>query len=113
MTGPHNIRFSQAQEKYFEKREGKYLREMYVICAELSAVYIAKYAAGRHLSLNVDELSHDSASYVIARYLQKPDFRLNPLSGYLFRCCNSVMWRDKAWDKRKVSFEDWMGTEGE
>jgi hypothetical protein len=38
-------------------------------------------------------------------YLRKPGFRLEPLSGYLFRCCNTVMWKDKAWDKKTVSLE--------
>jgi hypothetical protein len=81
---------------------------MYRICAELAAIYISKYARGRHLRLDTADLAHDSAASLIARYIDKPDFKLELLSGYLFRCCNTTMWRDKEWNKRKVSFEDWM-----
>jgi hypothetical protein len=108
MTGTHNIRFAQVQEEYIKTRDSKYLEEMYKICVELAGNYIRKYARQRGLYLNIAELAHDSAVYIIGRYIDKPHFRLEPLSGYLFLCCNSTMWRDKEWDRRKVSFDDWM-----
>jgi hypothetical protein len=105
MTGTHNIRFAEVQEKYVKDRKSAYLDQMYLICLELAKRYIAKYARGRGLTLDTDELAHDSVAYVIGRYIVNPDFRLNPMSGYLFRCCNSIMWRDKTWNKKTVSLE--------
>jgi hypothetical protein len=113
MTGRHDIQFSVLQEKYFEKREKKYLSEMYLICYELSKIYIKKYASNRGLYLDIDLHAHDSAVYIISRYITDKDFMLIPLSGYLFTCCNHIMWSDKTWDKRKVSLEDWMKFEEE
>jgi hypothetical protein len=113
MTGTHNIQFSQVQVEYLKAYERKYLDEMYRICADLAAIYIQKYARGRNLRLDTAELAHDSAAYLIGRYIENPGFKLEPLSGYLFRCCNGVMWRDKEWNRRKVSFEDWMRVTGE
>jgi hypothetical protein len=105
MTGTHNVRFAAAQEEYFKKRDKKHLDQMYRICFEMAGRYIAKYARGRGLRLDSKELAHDAAAYVIGLYLQKPDFRLEPMSGYMCSCCNSIMWRDKTWNKKTVSME--------
>jgi hypothetical protein len=113
MTGTHNIRFAELQEKYLETREGRYLGEMYLVCAELAANYIRKYARSRGLRLDTDTLAHDSASCLIDIYIRKPGFRVEPLSGYLYRCCNSTMWSDKTWNRRTVSLEDWTRASGE
>jgi hypothetical protein len=113
MTGSHNTCFALVQEEYLKKRDEKSLGEMYRISVELASNYIRKYARNRYLRLNVAELAHDSTANLIARYIDKTDFRVEPLSAYLFRCCNTTMWRDKEWNKRKVSFEDWMRATGE
>jgi hypothetical protein len=105
MTGTHNIRFAAVQEEYLKNRDKKHLDQMYRICLELAVRYIAKYARSRGLLLDSEELAHDAAAYIIGMYLRKPDFRLEPMAGYVFRCCNSIMWRDKTWDKKTVSME--------
>jgi hypothetical protein len=47
---------------------------------------------------------------VVNRYLRDAAFKLEPNAAatYIFHCCNTTMWHDKEWNKRKVSFEDWM-----
>jgi hypothetical protein len=105
VTGTHNIRFAEAQAGYLRARDNTHLDQMYRICRELAAIYTAKYARGRGLNLSIDEIAHDSAAGIISMYLRKPEFRLEPLSGYLFRCCNTAMWKDRNWDKKTVSME--------
>jgi hypothetical protein len=105
MTGTHNLQFAKVQAEYLDTRDKKHLDRMYLISAELAARYIAKYARERGLYLDIDDLAHDSAAYIIGLYLRKPEFRINPLSGYLFRCCNSMMWRDKTWNKKTTPLE--------
>jgi hypothetical protein len=105
VNGTHNIRFAEVQAEYLKERDKKHLNQMYLLCFELAKRYIAKYARVRGLALDVAELAHDSAAYVIGMYLRKSDFRLEPMSGYMCRCCNSIMWKDKTWDKKTVSME--------
>jgi hypothetical protein len=113
MAGMHNERFALLQEKYLEARDSRLLGKMYGICVELAMNYIKKYARQRGLRLDAEEPAHDSAAYIIGRYIKDSSFKLEPLSGYLFLCCNSAMWRDKDWNKRTASFEDWMRPNGE
>jgi hypothetical protein len=108
MTGTHNIRFAHIQEEYFKTRDNKHLTEMYLLCAEVAANCIGKYARTHRLALNIDEFAHDTATYVINRYLENAQFKLDPMTGYILLCTKGVMFRDKNWNKRKVSFEDWM-----
>jgi hypothetical protein len=105
MTGTHNIRFAEAQASYLETREKRHLDRMYRICADLAEKYIAKYARRRDLDIDIAELAHDGAASLIALYIRKPEFRLEIMCGYLYRCCNTAMWRDKTWNKKTVSLE--------
>jgi hypothetical protein len=104
----HNKRFSELQDKYLLTRNERYLSMMYRICVEIAANYIRKYARERRLFLNVDELSHDSAVYVIAQYLKKPEFKVERISAYIHYGCIKCLYRDKEWDKRKAAFEDYL-----
>jgi hypothetical protein len=105
MMGTHNIRFAEVQEQYLKTRDKKLLDQMYLICLKLAERYLKKYAYSHRLTLDIAGFAHDSAAYVIGMYLKKPGFRLEPLSGYLYCCCKSAMWRDKTWDKKTVSME--------
>jgi hypothetical protein len=105
MKGTCDRQFAEVQAEYLETRDKKHLDRMYLISAELAAYYIAKYARVHGLYLDIDDLAHDSAAYIIGIYLRKPEFRINPLSGYLYRCCDSMMWRDKTWNKKTTPLE--------
>jgi hypothetical protein len=105
MNVNHNVLFDQAQEEYLKTLDKKHMDQMYLICRELAKRYIAKCARARGLNIDVDERAHDASTILIGMYLRKPDFRLNLMSGYMCRCCNSVLWKDKTWNKKTVSME--------
>jgi hypothetical protein len=108
MKGPQNIQFACSQEKYFKTKDNRYLTEMYLLCAEVAANCIKSYAWRHHIYLNVDELAHDVAATVINRYLENTNFKIDSMIGYVFLRTKGILFKDKEWEKRKVSFEDWM-----
>jgi hypothetical protein len=108
MKETHNERFAMVEARYLETRDNTYLGEMYRICVDLAAIFISG-SSSRSLYLDIHDLAHDAALELLEIYTRKPDFRLSDhLSGYLFPCCLSVMKKEWNWNKRKVSFEDWM-----
>jgi hypothetical protein len=113
MTGTENTRFLEAQEKYIETRLNRYLGEMYKECMKVAESYIRKYARACRISICTKELAHESTTYLICRYATDSGFRVKNMPGYLSLCCKHVLFRDKEWDMRKVSFEDWMRATGE
>jgi hypothetical protein len=102
----HNIQFSKLQEEYLKTRDQKHLNKMYKLCVEIASNYIRKYAKGKGLSLNIPELSHDSAVYAIEQYLKKPGFRIERISAYMHFGCVKSLFRDKERERREVSYED-------
>jgi hypothetical protein len=115
MSRMENTRFMEAQEEYALTGNGKFLGEIYLIFKGIAAAYIKKYERGHGIRLNTEELAHDCASLVIRRYLDNPDFTINPnaLQFYISKCCKNSLFQDKDWEMRKVSYDDWMaGTEG-
>jgi hypothetical protein len=83
MDKTHNSRFSELQDEYLKTRDEKYLNRMYRLCVDIASNYIGKYAKGKGLNLDITELSHDSAVYVIEQYLKKPGFRIERISAYM------------------------------
>jgi hypothetical protein len=81
---------------------------MYLLCAEVAKNCIRKHSKTYRLNLNVEELAHDTATYVINKYMENAKFKLDPMTGYIFLASKGIMFKDKNWNKRKVSFEDWM-----
>jgi hypothetical protein len=107
MKETHNERFAMVEARYLETRDNTYLGEMYLICVDLAVKFIGKITK-KYCSPD-DEAVHDSALYLIDRYLKDPGFRLSEkMSGYFYYYCLHAVHADSAWDKRKVSFEDWM-----
>jgi hypothetical protein len=104
--GTHNERFAALQGKYLETRDSRYLGEMYLVCAELAANYIRKYARARGLRLDTDTLAHDSAVYVTDQYLKKPGFRISRVSAYIHFGCVKTLFRDSGREQRETSYND-------
>jgi hypothetical protein len=102
------LQYMALQAKYLETRDNMFLDKMYLMCLEIATRYIKKVASARKIYLEVNDLAHDATSYVICRYINDLNFRLNPMAPYIFLACKSAMSRDKTWNMRKVSFEDWM-----
>jgi hypothetical protein len=72
-----------------------------------------KYERERRLTLDIAVLSHDSAVYVIEKYLIKPGFRIGRISAYMYYgYLKSLDW-GKRWEQREVSYTAIYGTEQE
>jgi hypothetical protein len=108
VIGTHNKQFAHVQEEYFKTRDNKYLAEMYLLCAEVAENCIRKYARDRRIRLPINDLAHDTAAYVITKYFENANFKLDPMPGYIKLCTKAFLYKDKEWNRRKVSFEDWM-----
>jgi hypothetical protein len=102
----HNSRFMELQDEYLKTGDGKYLGMMYSLCIDVASNYIGKYARERGLLLDIPELSHDSAVYVIERYLKKPGFRIERISAYIHFGCIKSLFRNKEQEQREVSIDD-------
>jgi hypothetical protein len=83
---------------------------MYLLCVDLASNYLVKYARERHLELDIGELSHDSAVYVIEQYLRKPEFRVSRISAYMHFGCVKSLYRDKKREQQEVSYIESMGS---
>jgi hypothetical protein len=108
MDKTHNSRFLELQDEYLKTRDEKYLNQIYLLCVEMAANYIRKYARERGLNLDIVELAHDSAVYVIAQYLRKPEWRVEQLSAYMYHGYKKVLFdeKNKNWEQRTVSYDN-------
>jgi hypothetical protein len=114
MTSPkdtHNERYELLQQQYFSARDtdqksaSTILGEMYEVCVEISTNYINKYQKSRGLHLDVNELSHVAALFIIEQYLRKPEFKILKLSGYIHFGCLKALFKDSEREKREVSWD--------
>jgi hypothetical protein len=101
----HNETFDRLQEEYLRTRDNKTLGKMYEVCVEMSKNYINKYQSSRGLNLDVDELSHVAALFVIEQYLRKPDFLIRKLSGYMHFGCLKALFKDSKREQNEVSYD--------
>jgi hypothetical protein len=110
----HNEQFSLLQTEYILTRDeeknqvkaSRILGKMYELIVRISKNYIVKYARDRGLKLDLEELSHVSALYIIEQYLKKPEFRVNKLSAYIYFGCIKALTKDKDIDQNEVSYEE-------
>jgi hypothetical protein len=105
MRQVHNDIYNELQNQYLETRDNKILGDMYLIASEVARNYIQKYKRGKNLNLNIDELSHDSATYCIEKYLDREGFKIKNISSYIYFGCLKAMFKDKDFDKNEFSFE--------
>jgi hypothetical protein len=110
----HNEIFELLQSEYILARDieknqvkaSRILGKMYEVILRISKNYIVKYARARGLRLDLEELSHVSALYIIEQYLKKPAFRVNRLSAYAHFGCIKALSKDMDKDKNEVSYEE-------
>jgi hypothetical protein len=108
VTGKHNIQFAKLQDEYLATRDAKILNKMYLVCADLAIIYMRKQAFSLSHYIDFSEVAHESATYIICRYITKPDFKLTILSAYIFRCCNSAISQKLKQNKREIFFGDYI-----
>jgi hypothetical protein len=105
----HNEQYSEWQEKYFESDTKKlkdfYLSKMYETARFAAKNYIRKYAQGRGLSLNINDLAHDSAMYILEQHIRKPDFKIEKLSAYIHFGVIKTLFKNKKSEMNEISFD--------
>jgi predicted nuclease of restriction endonuclease-like RecB superfamily len=105
----HNEEYSGWQDKYFkaDKKRLKdlYLGEMYKTAKEASSNYLKKYCKSRGLRhLNIDDLSHDAAMYIIDQHIRKPDFKVEKLSAYIYFGVIKTLFKNKNQEIHEVPY---------
>jgi hypothetical protein len=109
----HNEQFALLQDEYITARDieknqpkaSRILGKMYEVILRISRNYIVKYARARGLRLDLEELPHISALFIIEQYLKKPAFRVNKLSAYAHFGCLKALTKNKDIDQNEVSYE--------
>jgi hypothetical protein len=105
----HNEIYEELQNKYLETRDNKILGQMYCVAKEAATNYIRKYCKQRGLfNLDINELSHDAALFVIEQYLKKQNFKVGKISAYIYFGVKKVLFKDKDIEMRELSYEQYF-----
>jgi hypothetical protein len=105
----HNEIYDKLQTEYFKNRDSKILGKMYEIAKAAAFNYIKKYCQSHGLfNLDINELSHDSALFVIEQYLKKPEFKVEKISAYIYFGVKKVLFKDKDIEQNEISYEQYF-----
>jgi hypothetical protein len=105
----HNEIYEKLQQEYLNSRDNKVLGQMYCVAKEAAKNYIKKYCQSHGLfNLDINELSHDSALFVIEQYLRKPEFKVLKISAYIHFGVKKVLFKDKDIEMRELSYEQYF-----
>jgi hypothetical protein len=102
----HNESYDSLQTEYLKTRDGRTLGRMYEIAKEAAFNYLRKYCRSHGVSLDIEELSHDAAMFVIEQYLRKPEWKVLRISAYIHFGVIKVLYRDKERETREVSLDE-------
>jgi hypothetical protein len=103
----HNEIYDELQNRYFETRNSKVLGQMYCVAKEAGANYIRKYCKQRGLfNLDINELSHEAALFVIEQYLKKPEFKVEKISAYIHFGTKKALFKNKDVEMNELSYEE-------
>jgi hypothetical protein len=108
MKYDHNEKYNELQTEYLKTRDSKILGKMYEIAKEIAGNYIKKYCYKKGIRLNIEELSHDSALFVIEQYLRKPNFMIGKLSSYIYFGVIKCMFNNSGIEQKEVSYEQYF-----
>jgi hypothetical protein len=103
-----NERYDQLQDAYLELRDAGLLIEMYQIAKHAARNYIRNYCLHKKLHLEVPELAHDAAMYLIEQYLKPKVFRIKRLSAYIYFGVIKVLYRDYKKGVSIISYDEWL-----
>jgi hypothetical protein len=109
----HNETYKELENLYIKNRENGnkkeadyYLNEMYKLLKLISYNYIKKYCEKKNIHLDIREKAHDSAIFVICRYLKNPDFRVEKISAYIYFGVLKALFQDKEYEMSTISLDD-------
>jgi hypothetical protein len=106
MRTSHNALYDALQEEYFRERDAAVLTKMYEVAKKVSRNYLNNYCRKKGIHLgNLDEMSHDSAIFVIDQYLRKPDFKITKISAYVHFGVIKTLFCNKDNERKEVSYE--------
>jgi hypothetical protein len=108
MGQTHNEIYDQLQKEYLKNKDNKVLGKMYEIAKEAAKNYLVKYCRDKGIRLDVNELSHDAALFIIEQYLKKPGFKVDKLSAYIYYGTIKVLFKDKDREQKEVSYEQYI-----
>jgi hypothetical protein len=109
----HNDLYDELQGEYLKGRDNKILEKMYKIARQISFNYINKYCKKKGIILNIEELSHDSALFVIEQYLRKSEFKVKKISAYAWFGVIKNLFKNKKIEMTEISYEELCEKEGE
>jgi hypothetical protein len=105
-----NERYDQLQDAYMERRDTGLLVEMYQVAKHAAHQYLLKYCRNKKIHLEVLDLAHDAAMYIIEQYLKPKVFRVQRLSAYIYFGVIKVLYRDYKKGLVVISYEEWLET---
>jgi hypothetical protein len=109
----HNDLYERLQAAYLEHEDTALLGKMYEVARLAARNYLKKYCRTKKIYLDVQELSHDAAMYLITRYLkpvskkQSKPFCVKRLSSYIYFGVLKVLYTDYNKNVEIVSYEEY------
>jgi hypothetical protein len=104
----YNERYETLQEAYLAVHDSDLLVQMYSLARQVAGNYLRKYCQQKKLCLDIPDLSHDAAMYMIHRYLKPKPFRVGRLSAYLYFGVRYVLYKDYHKGVEEVSYEAYL-----
>jgi hypothetical protein len=109
----HNEIYNALQESYLETRDNKILEKMYGVSRKVARNYISSYCKKKGIRLHIDEKSHDSATFVIDKYLKHPGFKVIQISVYAYYGVKKALFGNKNIEMKETSYEAYMESTGD
>ncbi|MDR0722088.1 MAG: hypothetical protein LBF75_04735 [Treponema sp.] len=107
-TRADNERYDRLQDAYLERGDAGLLVEMYQVAKHVAHHYLLKYCRNKKLHLEVPDLAHDAAMYIIEQYLKPKVFRVQRLSAYIYFGVIKVLYRDYKKGVSVISYDEWL-----
>lgn len=102
----HNKQYEQLQQLFFETKDQRILAQMYECAKQVAQNYLNKYCRARNLDLDIPTLAHDSATYIIQRYLKPKPFCVLKISACIYYGVLKVMYGDYRKGIEFISYEE-------
>jgi hypothetical protein len=109
----HNDAYNALQENYLKTRDNKLLEKMYETAREVAGSYIKRYCKRKGIWLDIDEKSHDAATFVIDKYLKHPGFKVIQISVYAYYGVKKTLFGNKDTEMKETSYEVYMENTGD
>jgi hypothetical protein len=62
-------------------------------------------------NLDINEKSHEAATFVIEQYLRKPEFKVYKISAYIYFGTRKVLFKNKNIEINEISYDELLERE--